>query len=433
MKPLYSLSLTCYPLLLTLLLAGCHHPASMQKTAALQSLLDNKEYFKLRTALALYEDSISEDKSRWFHAFADNAFNRNAASTDNIRALLKEDASTLPDSLKARLLMLEEDNEFKTFQYARAAAIHKDLIDHYRHAVDSSTYADIKNTAIITGALAAEPAQEVVIPTGASIPWKKDRIGLMEIPLGAGDSVYQAIFDTRANISSISETYAKKLGIKLLNVSYTEGSGATGNEFKVSLGLADSFRLGNILFRHVVFQVMPDTVLYLAPIDFHLNIIVGYPVIAQLKEIHIFRNGVMTIPIHPSGSNLNNLALDGLDPVVSCEIGTDTLCFKFDTGASSSDLYDNYFSKYRTEVTRRGKATTIKVGGAGGVTENKVYEIDAFTLTIGSKTVTLPKVSVHMDPIPNSTEKFYGNLGQDIVVQFPEMILNFESMYLDFK
>lgn len=420
-------------LYMALFLAGCHHAVSTQEEAALQTMLDNKEYFKLRTALTLHEDNISEGKSRWFHAFVDNAFNKNTASTMNIRVLLKEGAAALPDSLKARLLMLEEDNEFKTFQYARAASIDKDLIDHYRHAVDSSTYADIKNTAIITGALAAEPAQEVSIPAGAVIPWQKDKIGLMEIPLKTGDSVYQAIFDTRANISSISETYAKKLGIKLLNVSFMEGSGATGNQFKVSLGVADSLWLGNILVRHAVFQVMPDAVLYLAPIDFNLNIIIGYPVIVQLKEIHILRNGTMTIPAHPVDSNVSNLALDGLDPIVSCIIGTDTLCFKFDTGAAASDLYDTYFSKYRTAVTAHGKAVTMKVGGAGGVAENKIYEINDFKLTIGSKTVTLPKISVHIDPIPNTTEKFYGNLGQDIIAQFPEMILNFESMYLDFK
>lgn len=429
MKCIYSL----FPTLLIFLLAACHHPVSLKKEAALQSLLDNKEYFKLRATLARDEDDIREDKSRWFHAFTDNAFNRNTASTVNIRALLKEGASSLPDSQKARLLMLEEDNEFKTFQYPRAAAIHKELIDHYQHAVDSSTYADIKNTAIITGALTTEPAQEVSIPADAAIPWQKDKIGLMEIPLKTGDSVYQAIFDTRANISSITETYAKKLGIKLLNGSYMEGSGATGNQFKVSLGIADSCRLGNILFRHIVFQVMPDEVLYLAPIDFHLNIIIGYPVIAQLKEIHIFRNGSMAVPVHPSNSSLNNLALDGLDPIVSCEVGTDTLCFKFDTGASTSDLYDGYFKKYSTEVTQHGKAMTIKTGGAGGITEDKVYELEGFKLTIGSKAVTLPKVAVHIDPISNSIEKFYGNLGQDIIAQFPEMILNFESMYLDFK
>ena len=432
MKYIYSLSLL-------FLSAGCHHPVSPQREKELQSLLDNKEYFKLRSTLAQSEEVISKDKSRWFHAFADNAFNRNAESSDNIRALLNDTipgrsaGSGLPDSLKAKLLALEEDNEFKTFQYARAAATNNELLRYYRHAVDSGTYADIKNTAIITSALSGEPVQQVTIPAGARIPWTKDRIGLMEIPLKTGDSVYQSIFDTRANISSISATYARRLGLRPLDASFEVSAGITGKRFNCSLGLADSLWLGDILFRHVVFQVMPDEVLYLAPIDFHLNIIIGYPVIAQLKEIHIFRNGSMTIPAIPSGSPLNNLALDGLNPVVSCVAGADTLCFEFDTGASSTDLFDNYFRKFKADILQHGKATTIKLGGAGGVTEQKVYEINDFKLTVGSKTASLSKISVHVDPIPNITEKFYGNLGQDLIGQFPEMILNFEAMYLDFK
>jgi hypothetical protein len=44
----------------------------------------------------------------------------------------------------------------------------------------------------------------------------------------------------------------------MLGVSYLEGSGATGNQFQVSLAVADSLWLGSILLQHVVFQVMPD-------------------------------------------------------------------------------------------------------------------------------------------------------------------------------
>ena len=45
----------------------------------------------------------------------------------------------------------------------------------------------------------------------------------------------------------------------------------------------------------------------------------------------------MTIPARPTGSTLNNLAMDGLNPVVFAVIGKDTLCFQFDTGATSTE------------------------------------------------------------------------------------------------
>src|SRR6202042_1233070 len=110
---------------------------------------------------------------------------------------------------RVSLLLLEEDNCFKTFQYARAAEVDSELIRRYRPAMDSAGYADLQNTSLITHALAGVPAQKTSFSANTSFPWKKDKIGLMEIPIRIGDSTWSSIFDTRANISSISASYAK--------------------------------------------------------------------------------------------------------------------------------------------------------------------------------------------------------------------------------
>src|SRR5438270_12536001 len=103
----------------------------------------------------------------------------------------------------------------------------------------------------------------------------------MEIPVRNEAGAFSGVFDTRANISTITQTCAKKLGLRLLSVSYNEGSGATGIQFKTGLGVADSLYIGDLLVRNVVFQVMPDSILYIAPVKFQLNMIIGFPVIAQ--------------------------------------------------------------------------------------------------------------------------------------------------------
>jgi hypothetical protein len=412
---------------------ACRHASSPQLEKEWQSWLDQKEYFKLRSSLELHKYGVDPEKALYFRAFIDNVFNMNVESIQDIRALIEGYGDHLPDSVKARLKLLEEDNYFKTFQYAMAARVDNELIDHYKKAMDSAAYADVRNTALITNGLAGVPLQEAQIPGNVVLPWTKNKVGLMEIPVRHGDSTYLAIFDTRANISSVSATYAKKLGIRMLNVSYDEGAGVTGQRFKCSLGVADSLRINEILMKNVVFQVMPDEVLYIAPIDLSLNIIIGYPVIAQWREIRIHQNGTMTIPAKPGHADWHNLAMDGLDPVICAIAGPDTLGFKFDTGASSSDLFDNYFRRYRQDILKKGKASTIRLGGAGGVVEKDVYMIRDFSIRVGSKTATLKQVAVHKDPIPNLNEKYYGNLGQDLIGQFSEMILNFESMFIDFK
>jgi hypothetical protein len=422
-----------YPLFFLLFCLSCHRPSAPSLGKEFRSLLDQKEYFRLRDKMELCKNKIDGLNGLYFSAQLDNVFNRNGRSIQEIDRLLHDYKDDLSDSMKARLLVLKEDNYFKTYQYGLAARADNDIVQHYRHAMDSATYADVKNTAIITNALAGVAEQEASIPGDQRIPWTKNKVGLMEVPVHCGDSIYLGIFDTRANISSISATYAKKLGIRMLNVSYDEGSGITGQRFKCSLGVADTLRIDNILMKNVIFQVMPDEVLYIAPIDLSLPIIIGYPVIAQWREVHIHRDGTMTIPARPHPSGLHNMALDGLDPVVDAIVDGDTLGFKFDTGAASSDVFDNYFRRHKEDIMRRGKASTIKLGGAGGVVEKDVYMVDKLAIKIGSKTATLKQVSVHKDPIPNMNEKFYGNLGQDFMGQFEEMILNFQDMYVDFK
>ena len=412
---------------------ACRHASSPQLEKEWQSLLDQKEYFRLRRGMELHKFDVSPMKSLYFRSFIDNVFNMNAASIQDIQALFEGYDDELTDTTRARLLLLKEDNYFKTFQYARAALVDNDLVNHYKHAMDSSAYADVKNTALITNGLAGVPVQEAHIPGNVVLPWTKNKAGLMEIPVLRKDSSYLAIFDTRANISSISVTYAKKLGIRMLNVSYQEGAGVTGQRFAVQLGVADSLQINGILMKNVVFQVMPDEVLYIAPIDLSLNIIIGYPVIAQWREVRIHNDGSMNIPAQPAHASWHNLVMDGLDPVIEVMSGGDTLGFKFDTGASSSDLFDNYFRLHKDDIVKKGKASTIRLGGAGGVVEKEVYMIKDWKLTIGSKTATLKQVAVHKDPIPNLNERFYGNLGQDLVSQFKEMIINFEDMYVDFQ
>jgi hypothetical protein len=280
------------------------------------------------------------------------------------------------------------------------------------------------------GALKNAPQQQLIIKDNTTLRWQKDKIGLIEIPAKTKNITFNPIFDTRANISSISQSYARKLGLHMLDVSYNEGSGATGIQFKTGLGIADSLYLGNILVKNVVFQVMPDSILFIAPIKFQLDVILGFPVIEQLKEVHIFKDGRMTIPITPQNRNLHNFALDGLDPVIALKKGKDTLLFHFDSGASSSQFYKAYFDKYKSEVKKTGIKKVLGFGGAGGVQKKSVYVLPQLDLQLGDKHARIDSASVLTQKIiPN--EYFYGNIGQDFTSQFSEITYNFKYMYIE--
>ena len=85
-------------------------------------------------------------------AFVNNAFNRNRESIKNIDAIFSNKPIGINDSLKANLLLLQEDNYFKTFQYANSADVDNELMKHYKPVLDSTKYADIKNSFIVRNA-----------------------------------------------------------------------------------------------------------------------------------------------------------------------------------------------------------------------------------------------------------------------------------------
>ncbi|SHN18887.1 retroviral-like aspartic protease family protein [Mucilaginibacter sp. OK098] len=422
-----------YLIAIVFVMAGCtrtsNNAGSVRK---LKSLLDKNEYFKLDAKFKLLTDSIDDDNRLYFKSYLDNAFNRNNECIKDIDSLLKQPALKLPDSVKSALKRLQGDSYFKTYQYAKAAQCDSNILKQYKHALHKDDIDDISNDLLIRNALKNIPAQQTLIKNNTTIPWKKDKIGLIEIPFTAHEQNFDAIFDTRANISSITQTYAKKLGLHILDVSYNEGSGATGLQFKTGMGIADSLYIGDVLVKNVVFQVMPDSILYIAPVKFQLNVIIGFPVIEQLREVHIFSNGKMTIPLTPAESDLHNFALDGLDPVIALKSGNDTLSFHFDSGASSSVLYAAYFEKYKARVIKAGTQKTVGFGGAGGAQKKKVYVLPKFNLTLGSKSVVVDNVSVLTKPITPG-EKFYGNIGQDFTNKFSEVIYNFKDMYINGK
>jgi hypothetical protein len=410
-------------------LAGCDKATNADAVKHLKTLLDQKEYFKLQTQFRLFGSNIGDKDRLYFKSFIDNAFNRNYECITDVDSLLKNNSLKLSDSLKPTLYRLQSDSYFKTYQYAKAANNDNILLKNCARILTKADIDDINYDLVRFNALKKVPPQQTIIKSSTSIPWKKDKIGLIEITVTSHAQNFNGIFDTRANISSITQTYAKKLGLRILNATYDESSGATGITFKTGIGIADSLLIGNIVVRNAVFQVMPDSILYIAPIRFQLNIILGFPVIEQLQEVDLFKDGRMVIPLTPSVSNLHNFALDGLDPVISLKSGKDTLSFHFDSGAITSDLYSAYFEKYKNLILKTGVKKYVEIGGAGGSQKKKVYVLPGVSLFLGDTPATIDSIIVfEKKTYPNQI--LYGNLGQDFMANFSELVFNFKYMYV---
>ena len=201
---------------LVILLVGCGQAAHRRQ---LQALLDQKDYFKL--AAQLKKESLADRDRLYFAAFLSNAFNHNEACIAEVDSLLSSD---LPDSIKASLCRLQSDSYFKTGNYAKSAQSDQLLLQRYAKGLPKADADDIKNDLLMRNGLRNIPQQQAQMKQTTILPWSRDPLGLIEIPFSCGGQKFAGIFDTRANVSSITRTYAKKLGLRLLDASYMENS-----------------------------------------------------------------------------------------------------------------------------------------------------------------------------------------------------------------
>jgi len=239
------------------------------------------------------------------------------------------------------------------------------------------------------------------------------------------------IFDTGANLSTVSESQAKKMNLTLFEQSVEIGS-STLNEIQSKLAVADSLYVGEILFENVLFLVMPDEQLTFPEIDYSIKGILGFPVIQQLGEVHLKKDGKLFIPKTVSKKADQNMFLEGLNPVVEVLSENDTLLFTFDTGAAHSELSYKFFNEHKKDIEKKGELQTNERGGAGGIVTVNEYALMNFPFTIGKHKTSLDKIPVTLEEY-GFNKYFDGNLGQDIFIKFNSLIINFEYMYIDFN
>lgn len=394
----------------------------------IQRYLERGDYFRLRDELQLNANHIDSATRLYYGAIADNAFNKNEAAIQKATTFFRIADSRWTPQYILRMEEMLLDAYIKTYRYAEAAALSAIIRDKY----PEDAKAGIINTGKIWTALANTPAQTVVARDNTEVQMQRNAIGLWEIPVSIGSKTEKFIFDTGANISTISESMAETLGLTRLRVSILV-SGGQGKKIKSELGVAEKLSIGNHFFQNVVFLVMPDKELDFPKADFTINGIIGFPVINAMKEIRISKDNVLTIPRQTRHRTFGNLAMNGLTPLVRATSGNDTLVFHFDTGAAFTHLFSNYLEEHKDADNIR-KAESIKVMSAGGAKNIKVYELLDFPLKIGDDKAMLHNVKIYTREVHTAGKGIAeGNMGQDVIEQFAGMTLNFENMYLDFE
>lgn len=420
------------PLCIVLMSWSCAEKVNvMVLDQELNQLLEQKNFFKLRSLLEQNSQHLPTHKQLYYQAFVARAFSQNQESNAHVTSLLQDYAAEFNDSAQLRLLDLKAANHLFLYEYQAAAALYGQILSQYPHLLEADELANYQNTQSLFGALGHVPPQKMHLKGEVSIPAKRNQFNHLMAPVKVNGVDESFIFDTGANLSTISEAQAKKMKLQIIEQSVELGS-STQINVQSRLAVADSFYFGDILFEHVVFLVLADEQLTFPEINYQIYGIIGLPVIHQLGEVRLHADGHISVPSSPQPTNRSNMFFNGLNPVVELLSNNDTLLFTFDTGAKSSELSLKYFNEHQSEVKAKGLLQTTQSGGVGGFTKVQEYLLKDFPFQLGSKSTQLDSIPVTLEAY-SYTSHFDGNLGQDVLTQFNTLILNFKHMYVDFE
>lgn len=402
---------------------------SGEKFETLLKLYEKKDYFKF--ADNYNNGDLNNWEAMYINALILNLRSKYIQSNQLILELTGKYNDLVTDSLKVQLYETRMKNSVNIFDYKDALYCTDVIIDNYIGLLDSNESDDMKNSRIIWKAASEIQAETIEISGDSRLKIKKDMAGLINIPVKCGGVEEDFIFDTGANFSVVNDTYAKKMKLTMLPGNIKVGS-VTGTMNDSKLAYAELIEIGNMKCRNVIFLVLPDDALSFAGGLYVINGIIGLPVIKEMKEIHIMEKEIF-IPKQRSTTGFTNLLIDGFIPVIEVVEGSDSLAFTFDTGARKTILYSSYYQKYKAAIDKKYQPEDIEFSGAGGAIKVKGYKLESNNFKIGTSSLKLEDLSLVAENIKDHDKSFFGNLGQDYMGEFSQMILNFEDMYVDFK
>lgn len=397
----------------------------------LNMLLDSGEYFRFREEfrIGLMQDSVHPPEcDLYYAAWHEHLFGNPVASNEAIRLLTGKFAEVCPDSIEARMLLLHLQNDFRLFRYSSVDSVITVLRGKYTSWLGPQESADLNNFAAIVRNLLEVPAQSLERHGELNIAYKRDIASLIRIPVTMGGETEEFIFDTGANLSTISESQAKKMKLRIFDSGFGVASSSHAN-VESKLGLAEELRIGNAVFRNVIFIVLPDKSLRFAAGIYKIRGIIGIPVIAQLGEVQITKDGKLISPEKESTTGLRNFGMNGNTPFVDISFYGKSHPYIFDTGAAGTIFNKRFLQHYSDSLTDQ-KSRTSKVGGAGGVTEVKIISCTALPYSFGGKTGKLKKGTIQPVSPSEVYESFFGIAGEDIFMEWETMTINFTTGFI---
>jgi predicted aspartyl protease len=322
---------------------------------------------------------------------------------------------------------------FKVGRYDDASGVYSDLLEHFAgefKPAERRAIGDNQQTFVL---LRGAAPQTVSGERSFSVRVQRNPIGDLDVPLQIGDAKQSWIFDTGANISTITLSTAKRLGLTISKGHARTQGGATGAEVPLWTAVIPRLSFGAAILRNVVALVTDDKALDIALGEnghYQIQGILGYPVLVALGSFAVTGDEMVVSANSQRSARSTRLYVEELTPLVMATVDGRDLLFGFDTGSSSAEFTSKYLHEFPRQFASL-KTSEVRFGGAGGERVLPVYHLPRVELVLGSASAQLNNVPVltrerGVDPL----DQVFGNLGQGLLDQFRSYTIDFNDMRL---
>jgi aspartyl protease len=389
--------------------------------AQLQQLTDRNRLFELRRELQ--QPGSDGADTLFYRGIAASRFGHERDGVELLRTFL----ATKPD-----LKMLRRAHEEMADAYQRLR-LDKEAAEAWTEALQLTPAGDPEregneNTHALMISLSEVPPE--TIEFGIDVPTKatRNKIGSWNVLVQVNSFTGQWIFDSGAGLSTLSESEAKRMGLAVRESKAWVG-GSTDKRSPLHVAIARDLQFGPAHVHGVVFLVLSDESLYLAPVHYQITGILGLPVIRALGRVEISSAG--DVRVHagvaaPVGAP--NLFSDGDSSIVDVDHGQRHLQMHLETGANDTSLYPSFRDALSREETARIRSKREKRAGAGGAIQIQAEVIPALRFETLGTPVSLKNVSM-LPEQPKGENRFRdGVVGMDAL--WNGFLLDFDAMRL---
>lgn len=324
------------------------------------------------------------------------------------------------------------DVAFADGDYARAASATREWAALLVDADPRGEAADVAQFHGIARMLASAPRQMVVEREPREVQTRRDKAGLLRTSVAINDGAQDAVLDTGANLSVVSASAARRLGMRILD---GEGSVASASREQVAtrLGIADRFEIAGVTLSNVVFLVLDDAQLEMPlPGGYRIDAIIGFPVLRAIGRMRFGADGSFTPQAASSRTTpaLDNLRIVGSDLFVELAVNGTPVALHLDTGASAS-LLSTRFVRRHPDVLEGLQHRVHRSASAGGATTRDIAVWKDVRVDIGGLATVLPELAIAVSDSADIDTRTFGTLGLDVIGAFDAYTIDFGTMSLE--